>query len=116
MTARKQNNGRRAPRSHVTPFEIKGQLIYGDGNNSDTILIWNISDSGLCLWATEKFPAGAEIILKITHPWDYTLQSIVRWARPVKGRTGFLLGLEVLDDQTALAEIHKTVKASARTG
>jgi hypothetical protein len=110
----KKNSGRRAPRSPVTPFEIKGEIIRGSDASGEAILIWNISDSGLCLWATEKYAPATEVTLKISHPWAYSLRSVIRWVRPVRDRTGFLLGIEVVDDKQALAEIHASIKGVER--
>jgi hypothetical protein len=109
-------------RSLVTPFEIQGHIhsrgaddkaasAAGDG---DALLIWNISDDGLCLWVASEFPAGAHVEVTITKPWVMALRCEVRWCQSVPDRAGFLVGLMALDNLERLREIHASVTTKPR--
>jgi PilZ domain len=113
MIGKKPSNNRRSTRSPVTPFEAKGELITDDGAHSDAVLIWNISDTGLCLWATAKFRQGDEVSVRISHPTAVEMRCVVRWVRSIPDRSGFLLGLEALTNQEALAELYDRVAGTS---
>jgi len=109
MTAKKSANNRRSSRAPVTPFEAKGELVTDDGAQSEAVLIWNISDTGLCLWATARFRQGDEVSLRISHPKTAEMRCVVRWVRSIPDRSGFLLGLEAITNRDALAALYNQV-------
>jgi len=105
----KKHSGRKSQRSMVTPFEIKGSVTDASGNQSEIVLIWNISDDGLCLWGLDKVKRGDQVQLRITHPWEIVMSCVVRWTRSIPDRSGFLIGLEALNHRERLAQLHKEI-------
>jgi len=100
---------RRTNRSVVTPFEVKGSLSIDGNKKSTVVLIWNISDSGLCIWSDSKLKKGEGVIFEIEHPWSETFECEVVWTRTVPVHSGYILGLRVSNNSDALAEIHKEI-------
>lgn len=109
MIAKKTPNLRRSERAPVTPFEAKGELATDNGKHAEAVLIWNISDTGLCLWVTEKLRQGDEVDLRISHPSVLHMRCVVRWVRSIPDRSGFLLGLEATTNQAALARLYRSI-------
>jgi hypothetical protein len=115
---------RRNTRSLVTPFEIQGHIGSPGGgakaadadDTGEALLIWNISDDGLCLWVASEFAAAALVDVTITKPWVMALRCEVRWCQAVPDRSGFLVGLMALDNLERLREIHTSVTAKTQAG
>lgn len=97
----------RKERSVVTPFEIKGFVSIDGEKHSDVVLIWNISDTGVCIWTDAPIKKGSAIALSISFPWTVSFDCEVRWSRTVPDRSGFILGLFATTNQNKLIEIHK---------
>ena len=110
----KKHSGRKSQRSIVTPFEIKGSVTSASGSQSEVVLIWNISDNGLCLWSVGKLKRGDQVQLRITHPWEIVMSCVVRWTRSIPDRSGFLIGLEALDHHERLAQLHQEITSQGR--
>jgi len=104
----------RNERSAVTPFEVKGSVSYDGDKKSTVVLVWNISDSGFCIWSDTKFKKSDEVVFKIEHPWLETFECEVKWTRSVPERSGFILGLHVKGDTKGVIEIHKEVVKKQR--
>ncbi len=99
----------RKNRSAVTPFEVKGSISVDGDKKSSVVLVWNISDTGLCIWSDGKFKKGGEVTFKIEHPWRAVFECEVMWTRSVPDRSGYILGLQVANDIEGLIAIHKEV-------
>lgn len=97
----------RKDRSVVTPFEIKGSVTTNGEKHCEVVLIWNISDSGLCIWTDAAFKKGGRVALSITFPWTVSFDCEVRWCRTVPDRSGYILGLHATSNQEKLVSIHK---------
>lgn len=106
----------RGVRSPVTPFEIKGRVALANGDVSETILIWNLSDQGMCVWLSDKVKGGEVVQLEIIRPWELVLKTEVRWCRAIPDRSGYLVGLLALDHIEELAEIHQAITRAATDG
>jgi hypothetical protein len=109
--AGKRKFSERHERSFVTPFEIKGSMIKGGERYNEVLLIWNISDSGLCIWTESRFKKGENIILEITSPWQVSFDCEVRWSRTIPDRSGYVYGVCVNSSQKDLEKIHKELAA-----
>lgn len=96
----------RKERSVVTPFEIKGSVTKNGEGASKVVLIWNISDTGVCIWTDAPFKKGGNVALSITYPWTVNFNCEVRWCRTVPDRSGFILGLFATTNQEMLVSIH----------
>jgi len=105
----KKTKSTRGVRSPVTPTEIKGTL--GDAG---LVLVWNVSDRGLCVWVTDKLKKGEVLRLKLTKPIAIEVECEVRWCREIPDRSGYLIGLETTDDHEAFAEIHRSVTQQSK--
>lgn len=112
----KMTNKRRASRSNVTPFEIKGVVVDGAGERSNVVLIWNISDTGLCAWTNNKFRHGDSVNVEVVLPWEANLPCVVRWCRAVPDHSGFLLGLESTEQNGELAKLHSAIATGKKVG
>lgn len=99
----------RKNRSAVTPFEVKGSISIDGDKKSTVVLVWNISDTGVCIWSDTKFKKGGSVTFKIDHPWKATFACEVMWTRTVPDRSGCILGLHVTNDTAPLVEIHREV-------
>jgi hypothetical protein len=99
----------RKNRSAVTPFEVKGAISIDGDKKSSVALIWNISDTGLCIWSDSKLKKGGLVIFAIDHPWKTIFECEVIWTRSVPDRSGFILGLHVTKNVGGLIAIHKEV-------
>lgn len=105
--AEKKKFAQRHERSFVTPFEIKGSLIKDGTRHTEVLLIWNISDSGLCIWTESRFKKGEKVTLEISSPWQVSFNCEVRWSRAIPDRSGFIYGVFVLSNQKDLEKLHK---------
>ncbi|MCX6108737.1 MAG: PilZ domain-containing protein [Proteobacteria bacterium] len=105
----KKISGRKSPRSPVTPLDIKGHLLKANGNLTQVVVVWNVSDTGLCLWVTEKFKSGDLIAFQLTHPAEVSIACKVRWVRTIPERSGYLLGLESVGDRASMRAVYALV-------
>lgn len=110
---KKKAGPERGVRSPVTPFEIKGRVKLPGGEDSEVVLIWNVSDQGMCVWLSDKLRAGSIVELEILRPWELRLQTEVRWCRSIPDRSGYLVGLLAIDHMEELAEIHRSINRAA---
>jgi hypothetical protein len=110
---KKKAGPERSVRSPVTPFEIKGRVKLPGGEECEAVLIWNLSDQGMCVWLSDKLRAGSVVELEIIRPWDLSLSTEVRWCRSIPDRSGYIVGLLALDHLEELAEIHRAITRAA---
>jgi hypothetical protein len=110
----KPSDVRRNARSQVAPFSIKGELTASNSRRSDAVLVWNISDEGLCLWATAKVRHGEHVQLSLSRPYAVAVSCVVRWCRAIPDGSGFLLGLEATDGLEDLALLHQTLASQSQ--
>ena len=101
----KKISGRKSPRSPVTPMDIKGHLLKANGKLIETTVVWNVSDTGLCVWITEKLKKGDLIAFQLTYPSELSVSCKICWVRSVPDRSGFLLGLESVDDGVTMRAV-----------
>ena len=107
--SKSESFSQRNNRSAVTPFEVKGSIFVDGDKKSSIVLVWNISDTGFCIWSDSRFKKGGDVTFKIDHPWKATFECEVKWTRSVPDRSGYILGLHVTNDTGALIEIHNEV-------
>lgn len=110
----KKKYARSSDRLPVSPQEIKGTLIDDEGGADRVALVWNISVQGLCLWVSHKHAQGEEVTLKVTKPWQGEIACVVRWCRTIPDKSGYLVGLESIDGNKALQELHQRITTSGK--
>lgn len=115
MAQKKKNYSRASERLPVSTREISGRLLDENGNENAIALVWNISAQGLCLWVAGDHEQGQRVTLSITLPWKGTIQCVVRWTREIPDRSGYLIGLEALDNHEQLVELHRRITKNGKT-
>src|SRR5688500_16598720 len=99
-------------RSLVTPTMIGGSTVALADGRTEPLVIWNVSDRGLCIWVKKQYKNGALITLALGIPVEQKVECEVRWIRPLPDERGFLLGLEATDGEV-LREVHRLVAGKA---
>ena len=106
---------RKSTRSEVTPSEVQGSIVDAKGRMSDVVLVWNVSDEGLCLWTTERFKRGEQVDVVISKPDEMKIRCDVRWCRAIPDKSGYLLGVQSGSDSIdALQQLHGLVQRSIK--
>ena len=101
----KKISGRKSLRSPVTPLDIKGHLLKANGNLIQTTVVWNVSDTGLCVWIDEKLKKGDLLAFQLIYPSELSVACKICWVRSVPDRSGYLLGLESIDDGVTMRAV-----------
>ncbi len=83
-------------RTQVIPREIRGLLSRPDRHSHLPFLIWDVSDTGIGIWATESLPLHGTVCLTIGQPYLLTVECEVVWCEEQKSSQGYRCGLRAI--------------------
>lgn len=106
-----ENKSERGVRSPVTPLEVHGSLRTNNDVNAEPLLLWNVSDEGLCLWVTTRLKPKSRIEVSIDRPFVIELIGEVRWCRTIPEKSGYLVGIKINENSDLLAQMHAQLVA-----
>ncbi|MGE0173697.1 MAG: PilZ domain-containing protein [Oligoflexales bacterium] len=112
MTESRSKADRSETRVQVVPTEIRG-IITGTGVQQP-FLVWDVSERGIGIWASEGLVEGSEIVLTIGQPYLLVINCIVKWCESQSDGRGYRCGLKSIDKEksfeTLLEAFLKTKK------
>jgi hypothetical protein len=91
---------------------IGGSTVELEGGGTEPLVIWNVSDRGLCIWVKKHYKNGTIITLSLGIPVEQKVECEVRWIKPLPDERGYLLGLEATSGDV-LREVHRLVAGRA---
>jgi hypothetical protein len=99
-------------RVQVVPTEIRG--IVTGVTTQQPFLVWDVSERGIGIWASEALEEGSDITLTIGQPYLLVIKCIVKWCEGQNDGRGYRCGLKSIDKEktfeTLLEAFMKTKK------
>jgi hypothetical protein len=97
---------RESDRAAVVIHEIRGLMTRPSGHGQFPFLVWDVSESGMGLWITQKVLPNEVVKITIGQPYLMVFEGVVKWVEKDIRDSGFRCGIAINEESHRLKTLY----------